>query len=289
MTFDPSKVPLLNVFEQEAKYTEFINRAGDLVLDLSDWIPEFKGLVEPLMPGEMCVMMADCGVGKTAALQNLAVTTPHLNTALFELELPASLCFERFMAIGNGLEQVEVRAKYNKGDPLNRSPIQHIYVCDQANLSVPQIGEILSYNAIELNRHYQVVMIDYIGLIRSHQGRSRYERVSAIAEDCKVLAKEHDVVLLITTQIHRIGRDYDPTINLHDAKDSGSIENSAGLLLGFWRDPADRTKFWIRILKNTKGEAGKDICCKFDGAKMKIWQEQPTIMSQPDLAPWEAK
>ena len=55
---------------------------------------------------------------------------------------------------------------------------------------------------------------------------------------------------------------------LHDAKDSGSIENSAGLVLGAWRP--DHGTMLIKVLKNTKGKSGIVIECNFDGSTMQL-------------------
>lgn len=49
---------------------------------------------------------------------------------------------------------------------------------------------------------------------------------------------------------------------LTDAKESGSIENSSGLVIGAWRDGDNSERLWLRIMKNTKGRAGRTIPCR---------------------------
>jgi hypothetical protein len=50
---------------------------------------------------------------------------------------------------------------------------------------------------------------------------------------------------------------------LHSAKDSGSIENSAGLVIGAWREGDGGEIMKLRVLKNTKGQCGQTVDCDF--------------------------
>jgi len=74
---------------------------------------------------------------------------------------------------------------------------------------------------------------------------------------------------VIGTQIARPDRKRPQSnIHLHDAKDSGSIENSGSLMLGLYRP--DCSTLAVKILKNTKGNVGRTIMCNFDGATMQL-------------------
>jgi hypothetical protein len=57
-------------------------------------------------------------------------------------------------------------------------------------------------------------------------------------------------------------------IGLHDAKDSGSIEASAQLVLGAWRPQTDR--IMLRILKQTRRAGTHDVECIYDGDRQRI-------------------
>jgi replicative DNA helicase len=81
-----------------------------------------------------------------------------------------------------------------------------------------------------------------------------------------VLARATDTVVIMASQVRR---EQDRTeIDLHDAKDSGSVENSAQLVMGAWRPQVDRMT--IRILKQTKRAGSVDIHCLFDGHRQRI-------------------
>ena len=101
----------------------------------------------------------------------------------------------------------------------------------------------------------------------------RYERASNIAQDLKKFAKSERVICVVGCQRHRPEKGGSPIPSLHDAKDSGEIENSCGLLLGLWRKDDEPGTMNIRILKNTKGIAGKTIQVRFNADTMRIYEE----------------
>jgi len=113
---------------------------------------------------------------------------------------------------------------------------------------------------LKIGERPRIVLIDYIGLVQA-VGKSRYERVSQIAEDLKIMAKTTQTVVIVASQVAR-SNDESPEIGLSDGKDSGSLENSSGLVFGMWRD--DETTIQLKILKSTKGGAGTQITCNYN-------------------------
>ena len=101
-----------SIYDCESDYKEYVKQTSDVCLDLSKWLPQFRQIVRPLVPGELMVVMSDTGVGKTAILQNIAYHADVESVLLFELELPNTLCFERFAALSNELEQGEIERRY---------------------------------------------------------------------------------------------------------------------------------------------------------------------------------
>jgi replicative DNA helicase len=113
------------------------------------------------------------------------------------------------------------------------------------------------------------VIVDYFQLLRG-KGKTRYECFSNEAEAAKVAAKRTNTVWILVSQIGRPESDGIHEPQLHDGKETGSIENSSGLVLGAWRDEHDARTMYLRVLKNTKGRAGTKITCLYDGATLRI-------------------
>ena len=264
-------LPIYSADEVMTKYRNTITAKHDVTVDLGKWLPSLRQKIRPLIPGELITIIADTGVGKSAIMQNISVSQRHLNVLFFELELPVTHMGERFSAITSNKAARDIEQETRTGGRFNTEAWNHIYTCDTAGLTVEQIAEMINKSELKIGRKPEMVVIDYIGLIQGGMGK-RYERMSTIAESLKVLAKDMGVILFLASQMHRTEHD-EPS--LHDAKDSGSIENSSSLVLGAWRP--DKTQMNIKILKNTKGYAGDIVECNFSGAKMLIQErfEEP--------------
>lgn len=269
------KLPVIRFEDAQTRYSHYAQQIERDGLNLSSWLPEFSQAgVRPLVPGELAVILAGTGVGKTAILSNIANAARSLRVLFFELELPEELLFERLVAMRTGLSCSDVEAAYRRGEVQGRDVIRKffpsLFLCNQSRLKVSDLEDIVNRSELIIGERPQVVLVDYIGLIRG-EGSSRYDRVSQIAEDLKVMAKTTRTIVICASQVSRKRDDDDnPEVHLGDGKDSGSIENSAGLVLGAWRDAEDASTMHIKILKNTKGRSGHRLSCNYDGPTLRI-------------------
>ena len=86
--------------------------------------------------------------------------------------------------------------------------------------------------------------------------------MSDVCEEARILANKHHLVVILVSQIHRPRDDNGRAnatreVTLHDAKDSGSFENSCSLILGQWK--TGKTTMRCRVLKDSRGVSGKTI------------------------------
>ena len=86
--------------------------------------------------------------------------------------------------------------------------------------------------------------------------------MSDVCEEARILANKHHLVVILVSQIHRPRDDNGRAnatreVTLHDAKDSGSFENSCSLILGQWK--TSKTTMRCRVLKDSRGVSGKTI------------------------------
>lgn len=270
--------PVYTADEMERRYHANFNSPHAFSLDLSKFIPGFGRHVRPILPGEMIAVLAATGVGKTAIAQSIARCASPLPTLFFEMELPMDLLFERFCQMENNFcEAWEVQHHYKRNKPGLASQftgLKHIIVCDLSGISPAKLEEIIEKSELKFGEKPRLVVVDYLGLMRLAGSQSRYQSVSDCAEQLRVIAKKRNVIILLTVQISRPHKDGDDEVGLNDGKDSGSIENSASLVIGAWKtSPTDMT---LKILKNTKGRSGPEIYCTYEGERMKI-TERPAV------------
>jgi 5S rRNA maturation endonuclease (ribonuclease M5) len=261
-------LPIYSMADIEPLYKQQVMQAGKISLDLGAWLPSFR-MIRPLIQGEFALILGDTGTGKTGILQNIAVSNSHLKTLMFEMELPSELLFERYLALRGGFTSQEVETEYKNNDVFGEKAMMlqfpNLFICPQSKITLDQMESMIMRAELKMGERPVLVLVDYVQLISG--AGNRYEKTSNIAEGLKVLAKSTRTIIVATSQV---ARNEDGEIGLHSAKDSGSLENSAGLVLGAWRDKEDFSLLKMRVLKSTKGGAGLEIDCNFDGARMKI-------------------
>lgn len=268
-------VPIYSMAETEDRYRNYVRNIHCYSLDLSRWMPVLRS-VRPLVPGDLALVIGDTGVGKSNVLINIARAAKPLPTILFEMELPIESMYERFMACDRNMPHWEVEKNYIEHDEVaGEKVLDHLFkglfLCEESGLTVDQIEQHIVRSQLKIGERPRIVLIDYVQLLKG-VGK-RYERTADNAEQLKVVAKRNGVVIVIASQVHR--SDGEEEINLHSAKDSGSLENSASLVIGVWRDTEDLNKMYLKVLKNTKGTSWRDaVECEYLGERSLIRQPQ---------------
>lgn len=274
-------MPCYTVAELEGFYQRYIASLRQQQLNLADWLPGFRQAIRALCPGELIVIAGPTGVGKTCILQNIARSAKHLPTVFFEAELARELFFERSLQVSQKVEGQVIEDGYTTGELLGRAVLEKMWpnflACCSGGLTVAKIEEHVRHAELKLGQPARLVIVDYLQLL-SGEGKSRYERYSNIAEGLRRMAVETGTIVIVTSQVGRPANhdEVDSEVSLFDAKESGSIENSASLFLGCWRDSKDPNTLKIRVNKCTKGKVGFEISCNFHGATLQI-TEQSTI------------
>lgn len=265
------RLPIFSMVELEERYAEFVNESAQNPIHLKKWLPSFRRL-RSLVPGELVLLVGDTGTGKTALLSSMALAMRPIPTVMFQLELPLEMLFERHAAAltGASCEEIEkcYASGYSAGHKLLSNQYPGLFFCAEVRLTPEKIEEFIIKSELKIGERPRLILIDYAQLMKS-RGKGKYEEMSNIAEDLKAVAKSTRTVIVLSSQVTR-PEGKSPEIGLHDAKGSGSLENSAGLVLGAWRDEKEAGLLHLRVLKSTKGGAGLTIKCNFDGAMMKI-------------------
>lgn len=275
------RLPIYSMAEIEPHYRRMVTSMPENSFSLGSWLPTLGKKVRPLICGELVFIIGDTGVGKTGVLSEIARSAKPIPTLFFELELPPELLFERSVSAVMNVSCAEVEQSYRNGESLGAaldSKFQNLLVCTEPRIGLEDLENYILRSELKFGQRPKLVLIDYIQLMNC-RGTNRRERVSDIAEGLKVIAKSTRTIIICASQVHR--PEGGEEIHLHSAKESGSIENSCGLLLGVWRDSNDPTLFHIKVLKSTKGGGGTEVLCNFDGSRMKITERSQ--ISEADI------
>jgi KaiC/GvpD/RAD55 family RecA-like ATPase len=259
---------VIDLLSSEEAYTAYRRRVAEsdsVCVDLAKWLPSFHSYARPLQPGDLAVVLADTGTGKTATLANIAYSQYPLPVIFFEIELSSEAMTERFVARDLGIETLQVERDVQHGVSHKVKGWSHIYLCPNSRMTTENMRSIIMASELKIGRKPALVMVDYVGLITGGAGK-KYERMSQIAEDMKVMARETNTVIIMASQVKR--QEDRTEVGMHDGRDSSSIENSAQLILGLWR-PTTET-MTVKILKQTRVAGTPIINCLYDGNKQLI-------------------
>lgn len=265
-------LPVLSLEEMEADYEEFTQKSQPRTLRIANWLPSLANCVRDLVPGDVVVIAGDTGSMKTALLSNLAFHSG-LPVLIFELELPGTRMFERMIQLATSKSGDEIYQSYrqkNKVDWRMCKNLSRLFFCTLSRMEPKEMERIINLAELKMGERPVLVGLDYMQLMQGHGG-SRYERASDVAEQMKIIAKSTGTIIVEVSQVSRpFGKAERKEISLHELKDSGSLENSAGLVLGVW---IEGSTLKVKVLKNTNGPGGKVITCNYDGGTMKITEQ----------------
>lgn len=239
-----------------AAYREHIRRAAS---DITLGFDRFDRLIDGLNRGEIVVIMARPGVGKTFVALNiidhLAAKIPY-KIGFFSLEMAKAAIIERLLEIHLGLGRREVKDKDLAGE-LDSTEFEQtfakLYVYEKT-YSVSEIRKIVEREG------FRVVVVDFMHLVRAEIGRTPYEQISAIMQGLKHMAKDTGCVAILLHQLSRQAGSGEVPVEASHARDAGTIEELADFLFGVWAPglkpgspPEMDSVLSVAMIKNKRG------------------------------------
>lgn len=219
--------------------------------------------LEPLerlkvVPGNLCVVGARPGSGKTAMLGTIALNAARRGwECLFlSLEMPSVQIRQRMIAADAGIDLPTVEAAE---DPKVLTGAKNlaalpIWIEDASlRLDVETISRLVRRFVADRPGRNTFVVVDYLQLIGSKMKHDkRYELIGHVCRELKRLAMAAKVPMVVAAQLSRNaenrGKDSKP--QLSDLRESGEIEQTADQVLLLHRE-ADRTL--VRVAKYRMG------------------------------------
>jgi replicative DNA helicase len=237
-----------------------------------------EGMLDGLKPGQSIVIAGRPGSGKTCLGVQCAESAMDFGARamIYSFEMSKEELAERLLA---GRAQVDSKTINRRAFGMQQfRPMiaamngligKKMTVVDAARWTIEQVSR--HARREHMRDPLGIIVIDYLQLIKSEQhrgkssGYSREQEVSEISRECKLLAKELNVPVVLLAQMNREveKRDNRPP-QLSDLRESGSIEQDADVVLFVTVDQNDRTAAKIHLRKQRGGELG-EFACRFDG------------------------
>ncbi|MDR3190559.1 MAG: replicative DNA helicase [Lactobacillaceae bacterium] len=224
-------------------------RSGGTVVGLATGYPALDNMTTGFRGGQMIVLAARPGLGKTAFVlnvaKNVAVADPKLPVALFSLEMPAVDLVSRMIAAEGNIHSKHMRTGQLEDDEWSNLTIAmaslantKIFIDDTAGIKVTEIRSKLR-RLIKQEGPLGLVVIDYLQLIEGTgpAGENRQQQITGISRAIKKMAMEMNVPIIALSQLSRgvEGRE-DKRPKLSDIRESGAIEQDADIVAFLYRD-----------------------------------------------------
>src|SRR5262245_272292 len=240
---DGAMIELEQIQHREAAYTGLPTGFRDL-----------DELTSGLQPGNLVIVAARPGIGKSSLAMNLArnVAVTNEPVAVFSLEMSR---YEIGMRLLCGEARVPWDRIRNKrvgpddwirvvqaGETLHEAPL---HIVDAGNVNIVDIRA--KARRMKTGRQgLSMIIVDYLQLMTSPNARrpdNRQQEVAEISRSLKLLAKELSIPVVALSQLNRNPEARaDKRPQLSDLRESGAIEQDSDIVCFIHRDDLDPEK-----------------------------------------------
>lgn len=205
--------------------------------------PTLDKITNGFKPGELIIIAARPGIGKTTLAVNFAVNSAikyGKSVAMFDLEMSALQVAQRFICstgrvpmdmVKGGTKDNNVWATLFETKKILEN--SNIYIDDTTSITP---AEILSKcRRLKVQNGLDMVIIDYLQLMKGEKQSkdgNRQQEVADLTRSIKLAARELGVPIILLSQLNRESeKRADRTPQLSDLRESGSIEQDADIVM----------------------------------------------------------
>jgi replicative DNA helicase len=265
---------LLSVMKRAFKQIQDASSRGDRITGISTGFERYDKLTAGLHDGDLTIVAARPGMGKTSYVLNVAANVarpkrrvlasdpneqweePGVGCVVFSLEMPREQIANRMVCCEGRVDVGKVRQGYlgredwnnltRAASELGRLPI---WIDDSPGLSILELRAKVRRLQAEFDRlddqgnrtqRIGLVVVDYLQLMRGREGaQSREQEISEISRGLKALAKELKLPVIALSQLNRAVEtrsEKSKRPQISDLRESGAIEQDADNICFIYRD-----------------------------------------------------
>ena len=213
------------------------------IMGVETGFKDVDNLFHGLRGGDLVILAARPGVGKTSFALNLAVESAKRGSsvAFFSLEMSASQLVQRILCSEARVSLSKIRGGYiSEGDwgaiadASNRLSKLELFIDDTPGLSILE-ARAKARRELRNAQGHGFIIVDYLQLMQPPAVRrdgNRAVEVGEISRGLKILAKEMDMPVLALSQLSRaVEMRGKKRPQLSDLRESGSIEQDADIVM----------------------------------------------------------
>lgn len=237
-------------------------------------LTELDALIGGVRRGQLVIPAARPSIGKSAlAIQaGLAVARHGEAVGIVSLEMTTEEIVDRIAGISAGVNMHAVRSGAAEADMtrviamLGKLSEIPLYIDDRSNGTLTDV--LARARMLFAEKGIRVLIVDYIQLITAgstagqRRPGNRTEEVSMVSRALKTLARELNITVVALSQLSRaMETRSDPTPQLSDLRESGSLEQDADIVVFIHRpdkyhDNAEANVAQLIVAKHRNGPVG---------------------------------
>lgn len=233
-----------------------------------------------LQPSNLIILAARPGIGKTALGLNIArvISVDHkIPVGMFSLEMSKEELTDRLLVRQSEIDAWKLKTGRLEEEDFTRfseamgiladAPL---YIDDTPGISVLEMRT--KARRLQVEKGLQVLVVDYLQLVRGRNLENRVQEVSEISMGLKNLARELKIPILCLSQLSRaveIRGGARP--RLADLRESGSIEQDADVVMFLYREDEEVPEnVTLEIAKHRNGPTAA-IKLRFVGSRISFY------------------
>lgn len=261
-----------NLNEVYEQIHEIYNNQGS-VRGVATGFPELDDMTGGFQKSNLIIIAGRPSMGKTSFAMNIASHVAMINkksVAFFSLEMSKNDLLMRLIGTAACVDGNKIRSGNLSDDEWERiadaSDLlanSKLYIDDTSQISITEMR-----SKCRRIKDLSMVVVDYIGLMKTDNNESRQQAVSELSRQLKALSRTLNVPVIVLSQLNRSaanarGKDHTPMLS--DLRESGAIEQDADLVMlvhrpGYYQDAGedvDKSLAEIIIAKQRNGSTGK--------------------------------
>lgn len=280
--FHQDFVPIKDVLEITFERLDELSKNRGELRGVPTGLKGLDRMLSGLQKENLVILAARPSVGKSSFASNIAqyaATTKGKGVLIFSLEMGREQIVDRMISAQAGIDSWKIATGNLEPEDFEKYGIAAgelaeapIYIDDTPGISVLEMRT--KARRLILEHHIDLIVVDYMQLVKAESAESRVQEVSQISQGLKNLARELRVPVLALSQLNRSveQRGGDKRPQLSDLRDSGSIEQDADVVMFIYRpNEEDRENLKLIVAKHRNGATG-DFDLFFKGEFTKFFE-----------------
>ena len=261
-------VPIKDTLEVTFERLDEISKKKGALRGVPTGLKGLDKMLSGLQKENLIILAARPSVGKTSLALNIAqhaAVDGDFGVAIFSLEMGREMLVDRMISAQAGIDNWKIATGNLDEEDFKKYGVAtgelseaNIFIDDTAGVSVMEMRT--KARRLMLENKIDLIIVDYMQLVKAPQAESRVQEVSKISQGLKNLARELKVPVLALSQLSRAveQRGGDKKPQLSDLRDSGSIEQDADIVMFLYHpNEEDRSNAKLIVAKHRNGPTGE--------------------------------